>query len=513
MSSADLNALEAALAVANVQAAATYQAAVATAQATVSAHVGAATIEAQAQTDVATIEAAWHVGANSATTQSASTMAAAQTTVAATEAAWHESVAATEANAQTTVAQTEANAQTTVATTEAQWHVSVANIEANAQTSVASTQAAAQESVAATEAAAQTTVAATNAAAQTTTAQIDGSFRVSVATIEAAAQESVASTSANAQTTVATTDANARTQVAQTEGTFQVQTANVDGGFRVQVASIESDATRYSADQQLAGVNVHETAETARLNIKLAFAQNIYTQISPLITQLVNAGSGFLGSLSGGTTSSGFRPTSGQHLPEPQSPLGFRGGASASLAVAGWAAGDAVGAYHSRPVASVGAVDLSPPQDAGQGAGGSTPATTGTVAAGLPFISARGVFTPAQLQQQINQLYARNDARTQGQIRKAQGDLAGRGFSSNSPILDALEVGYFVANLRASIEGASAVRLNAAQANVDAVFRGQSARSDQYLRQEQVLVDADQVDVQRQVGILNAVANLVGGIV
>jgi hypothetical protein len=116
------------------------------------------------------------------------------------------------------------------------------------------------------------------------------------------------------------------------------------------------------------------------------------------------------------------------------------------------------------------------------------------------------------LQQQVNQAYARNDARTQALIRKSQGDLAGRGFSSTSPILEALKVGYITSNLRASVEAASQIRLQAAQANVDAVFRAQQARSEQFIQQENVVLEAEKNQIQRQVGVLNAVASLVGGI-
>jgi hypothetical protein len=154
---------------------------------------------------------------------------------------------------------------------------------------------------------------------------------------------------------------------------------------------------------------------------------------------------------------------------------------------------------------------IDPPVDGGQGGGGSTGG--GVTVTGLPYLGTRGVFTPGQLQQQVNAAYARNDARTQALIRKAQGDLAGRGFSANSPILDALKVGYITGNLRASIEAASQIRLNAAQANTDAVFRAQQARSEQYLAQENVLLEAEKNVITRQVGVLNAVSSLVGGIV
>src|SRR4051794_13178063 len=77
----------------------------------------------------------------------------------------------------------------------------------------------------------------------------------------------------------------------------------------------------------------------------------------------------------------------------------------------------------------------------------------------LPFISTSGVLTPAQVQQQVNSAYARNDARTVSEVRKLTGDMAGRGFSANSPILAALQVGLSGQNLRASLAAATQIRL------------------------------------------------------
>ncbi|MBX6314765.1 MAG: hypothetical protein IRY99_17890 [Isosphaeraceae bacterium] len=129
-----------------------------------------------------------------------------------------------------------------------------------------------------------------------------------------------------------------------------------------------------------------------------------------------------------------------------------------------------------------------------------------------PYIAARGVFTPADIQRQINLAYARNDARTESQIRQAQGDLAGRGFSSNSPIMDALRVGFVGQNMRASNEAATQIRLASAQANVDSMFRGQQAKSEQFNQIQQVALDSERNQVTRQVGLLGAVAQMVGGL-
>lgn len=128
----------------------------------------------------------------------------------------------------------------------------------------------------------------------------------------------------------------------------------------------------------------------------------------------------------------------------------------------------------------------------------------------LPFISTSGVLTPSQVQQQVNAAYARNDAKTQSELRKLTGDMAGRGFSGTSPILAALQVGLVGQGLRASIQAATQIRLDAAKLNADAVFDGQKAVSEQFIQQEQVMLDDAKNTTARVVGVLGAVAQMIG---
>lgn len=335
--------------------------------------------------------------------------------------------------------------------------------------------------------------------AQITAANSQANADITVASTRSAADQAVATITTANQVNVANIEAAGRNQVATTTGQFGVQAANVEAGGRTQSAGIEAEAAKYGADKQLAAATVHETAETGRLNLKLDFANDKFALLQPLLDQIITSGSSFLDGLNGGGQAV-------RVLAEPQAPLGFRSGPVAGLvAVAAGGDGDALG--FARSTLRMGPID--PPQDGGTGGGGST---AGNVSVTAPFIGTRGVLTPAQLQQQVNQAYARNDSRTQALIRQAQGDLAGRGFSANSPILDALKVGYITGNLRASIEAASQIRLQAAQANADAVFRSQQARSEQYLAQENVLLEAEKNVITRQVGVLNAISSLVGGI-
>jgi hypothetical protein len=497
---ADINDVEAAITQANIQAQAQYASAQVVATANVQAHVQAEQVQAKAQISIAGIVAEWQKDANNAQRDVAHTTSDAN--LEGTKYAADRQVDAEGKRADATkyaadqqrdadkyvsdnaiknqidLARIALEGQEFVAQVEGQWHISVAQVEADA------TKYAADQSF----------------QASTQSATIEGTYGVQQETIRADAARDVATITTSNQVAVANIDAKARTDTATITGNFAVQTTQAEGVWHESVATTEQQASNYRADQELAGVNAHETAETNRLNIKLNFANTIYNEIKPLLDQIVTAGTNFLNSGGG----SDFRP--------PGTPMGFRMCSQADVSAGAGGGGNTMGFYSRRvvdepPSLTMGPLD--PPQDAGQGGGGSS---TTNVTVTVPYIATRGVFTPAMLQQQVNQAYARNDARTQSQIREAQGDLAGRGFSSNSPILDALQVGYTLANLRASVEAASQIRLQAAQANVDAVFRGQEARSEQFLKQEDVLVSEAQVVVQRQVGILNAVAQLVGGI-
>ena len=137
---------------------------------------------------------------------------------------------------------------------------------------------------------------------------------------------------------------------------------------------------------------------------------------------------------------------------------------------------------------------------------------TTAMAETLPVISTGGVLTPAQIQQQVSLVFATTDARTQAEIRRLTGDMAGRGFSANSPILTALAVGLQGQGLRAGIDGATQAVLAAAKLNADSTYNTQKAVSDQFLAQEAVLNQVAQIAAQTTVGVLQAVCGMVGGI-
>lgn len=413
--------------------------------------------------------------------------------------------AQTAATAETSVANTNASAQRDVANTEASARRDVANIEGNFANQVATTQAGAETTVASTEASARTQVAQTEADAQRDVASTNANAEITAAQAHANATISAAVAQANATTAAATTDFSARTEVAQIESTASQSVATIDAGARTTVASTDANASNYSADKQLAGVQAHETAETARLNLKLNFADDKWHTLLPVIQAAV------------GTASGGSGGGIGFHASTTNSPMGFAPGASARRADASpviidAGLGDSVGYYSKRhvPFVRMGAGDV---KTGGIGFGNGSTVADATAATQLPYISTSGVLTPAQIQQQVNANYARNDAKATSEFNRISQVMAGRGFASNSPVLSALQTSLVGQALRASIQGETQIRIDSAKANADVVTTRQKNLSDQFLQQEQLLVDGERVDVSRTVGVLQAVSQLIGSVV
>lgn len=107
-------------------------------------------------------------------------------------------------------------------------------------------------------------------------------------------------------------------------------------------------------------------------------------------------------------------------------------------------------------------------------------ATAGGQSGQSPEISVGGVFTPQQIQQQVNAARGQNDATTANRVRQAQQQSAGRGFGSNSPMLQALTQRYENQNLATNADTERDIRQNASSLNADQRLATQEARSQQF---------------------------------
>jgi hypothetical protein len=115
-----------------------------------------------------------------------------------------------------------------------------------------------------------------------------------------------------------------------------------------------------------------------------------------------------------------------------------------------------------------------------QGGGGSFAPVNGG-----PQINTGPVWTPNQIQQQINGQTAQNDAATAGQVRQTNQQTAGRGFGANSPLAQALGVMAQGQNQATNANMAQQTRWNAAQGNAQQQLAGQGLQEQQYEAQQQ----------------------------
>jgi hypothetical protein len=91
-----------------------------------------------------------------------------------------------------------------------------------------------------------------------------------------------------------------------------------------------------------------------------------------------------------------------------------------------------------------------------------------------PNITVGGVYNPQQLQQQVNTMRGQNDQQMATQNRTAQQSLGGRGFGSNSPLLQAIYGQNAASNLGANTQGEQSLRSNVAQMNAKQLLDSQT---------------------------------------
>ncbi len=126
-----------------------------------------------------------------------------------------------------------------------------------------------------------------------------------------------------------------------------------------------------------------------------------------------------------------------------------------------------------------------------------------------PGINADNVLSEGQIQGQVNQMRAGNDAKAAAQTYGAQQSAAGRGLSSRSPLLSELGAAFQGQAMAASTQGEQQTRYDAAQGNAKQRLAAQTAQEQQFAsrRQEEIGRQANQVKQQ------SALLSMLGGIV
>jgi hypothetical protein len=281
---------------------------------------------------------------------------------------------------------------------------------------------------------------------------------------EIAMRQTTAQIGATAQTTSATTGAQADIQVATIRSTTDIQTttlrttadtgiATIDYNAKVFTAQANKDAQVYSANQDLAGREYSADQQLAgtqyEADQQLAGVEYSQQQESGRQTQKLQYADGKWNDL----------------YPSIQTALSTLGLQTPGLTPGSW-----------------------------------------------PTVPIVGVLTERQIQQQVNRQLARNDSRTQAQILATQTELAGRGFSSNSPLLQALQTGYLGQSLRANNDAETSIRIQSAQANAEQVLKATELAVTEYQAQQDSVLKSESNQITRQVGLVGALAQLIGGI-
>jgi hypothetical protein len=126
-----------------------------------------------------------------------------------------------------------------------------------------------------------------------------------------------------------------------------------------------------------------------------------------------------------------------------------------------------------------------------------------------PKITVGGVWNPQQVQQQVNQTRAQNDRSTQTQQTGQAQQLAGRGFGSNSPLLQSLYGQSNANNLATNTNAEQQLRWNAAQGNQQAILNTQQAAAQNYGARQNELLQARGQDVGRVNALIAALSGIV----
>ncbi len=361
--------------------------------------------------------------------------------------------------------------------------IALAETEATARiaAAVASAQIAAQatEQSAVTQAQADTTVATTNSNAQKQIAVTNKTADVQVAGIAGTAATTVATTRATADETVATTTSEAQKQIALTNATADVQVAGVQSDTSKTVALTAADAdktvatTRATADTTIA-------TTAAQADVQVAGIQ-ANAQVTSSGNQLTGV------EYSADKQLDGVEVTQTSETQRLVLALNFAQDKWNQV----W---PFIQTYLQNPNQGSGALSW-----------------TGLLAAigAAPYITTGGVYTPSQLQTQVNLLYARADQKSQTLLHDAQIDLAGRGFGGSSPLLDMLRFSYEAENIETSTEGAAQLTLQSSKENVLALLSQQTERQTQYAAAQKAFTDLDKIAVDLTTGIFGSVAQII----
>lgn len=125
-----------------------------------------------------------------------------------------------------------------------------------------------------------------------------------------------------------------------------------------------------------------------------------------------------------------------------------------------------------------------------------------------PQITAAPVWNQQQVQEQVNAAQSRNNASAQSSQKGLQGSFAGRGFASNSPLLQALNSGMDMNRMSQNATAAREIPWQAAEGNAKQLLAGQRAQEEQFANRNAEDIERRKSNQQYQSSLMGILAGL-----
>ena len=125
-----------------------------------------------------------------------------------------------------------------------------------------------------------------------------------------------------------------------------------------------------------------------------------------------------------------------------------------------------------------------------------------------PFINTGGVYTPGQVQQQVNTSQAKTNQTAGGQMQQQRAQTASQGFGANSPLLSALQGATQNNALATNVGNETAIRQGAAQQNAQQQLSGQTAAENQFANRQNEQIKRAQINTGYRSSLLSALSGL-----
>jgi hypothetical protein len=150
---------------------------------------------------------------------------------------------------------------------------------------------------------------------------------------------------------------------------------------------------------------------------------------------------------------------------------------------------------------------LMPMLNQGGGGFGGAPGGTNTP---KPGITVGGVYSPDQLQTQVNLARGQGDQNAATQVAAAKNQMAGRGMSTGSPLMMALQNQIQAANNQTNAGNETQLRTNAAEANAKQQTSSEGLRNTQWQQDNALDIERRRQQAAASQSYMSILAGLLG---